>query len=57
MSEWPTLFLAAIAAATGVMALIQIGVVIYGARLARQRGDILMCRYMCDGRVTTRITT
>ena len=36
MSEWSTLFLAAIAAATGVMALIQIGVVIYGARLARR---------------------
>ena len=36
MTEWPTLFLAAIAAATGVMALIQIGVVIYGARLARR---------------------
>ena len=36
MSDWPTLFLAAIAAATGVMALIQIGVVIYGARLARR---------------------
>ncbi len=36
MSEWPTLFLAAIAAATGVMTLIQIGVVIYGARLARR---------------------
>ena len=36
MSEWPTLFLAVIAAATGVMALIQIGVVIYGARLARR---------------------
>jgi len=35
VSDWPTLFLAAIAAATGVMALIQIGVVIYGARLAR----------------------
>ena len=36
MSDWPTLFLAAIAAATGVMALIQIGVIIYGARLARR---------------------
>ncbi len=36
MTDWPTLFLAAIAAATGVMALIQIGVVIYGARLARR---------------------
>ena len=36
MSDWPTLFLAAIAAATGVMALIQIGVLIYGARLARR---------------------
>ena len=36
MSDWPTLFLAAIAAATGAMALIQIGVVIYGARLARR---------------------
>ena len=36
MSEWSTPFLAAIAAATGVMALIQIGVVIYGARLARR---------------------
>ena len=36
MSDWPTLFLAAIAGATGVMALIQIGVIIYGARLARR---------------------
>ena len=36
MSDWPTLFLAAIAAATGVMALIQVGVLIYGARLARR---------------------
>jgi len=36
VTDWPTLFLAAIAAATGVMALIQIGVVIYGARLARR---------------------
>ena len=36
MSDWPTLFLAAIAAATGVMALIQIGVIIYGARLVRR---------------------
>ena len=34
MTEWPTLFLAVIAAATGVMALIQIGALIYGARLA-----------------------
>ncbi len=37
MSDWPTnWFLAAIAAATGVMALIQIGVVIYGYVLARR---------------------
>ena len=36
MNDWPTLFLAAIAAATGVMALIQISVIIYGARLARR---------------------
>ena len=36
MSDWSTLFLAAIAAATGVMALIQVGVLIYGARLARR---------------------
>ena len=36
MSDWPTLFLALIAASTGVMALIQIGVLIYGARLARR---------------------
>ena len=36
MTEWPTLFLAVIAAATGVMALIQIGALIYGARLARR---------------------
>lgn len=36
MSDWPTLFLAVIAAATGVMALIQIGVLIYAARLARR---------------------
>ena len=36
MSDWPSLFLAAIAAATGVMALIQIGVLIYGVRLARR---------------------
>lgn len=36
MNEWPTLFLAVIATSTGVMALIQIGVIIYGARLARR---------------------
>ena len=36
MTDLPTLFLAVIAAATGVMALIQIGVLIYGARLARR---------------------
>ena len=36
MSDWPSLFLAAIAAATGVMALIQVGVLIYGVRLARR---------------------
>ncbi len=36
MTDWPTVFLAAIAAATVVMALIQIGVIIYGARLARR---------------------
>ena len=36
MTEWPTLFLAAIAAATGVMALIQVCALIYGARLARR---------------------
>ncbi len=37
MSGWPpNWFLAVIAAATGVMALIQIGVVVYGVRLARR---------------------
>jgi hypothetical protein len=36
VTEWPTLFLAAIAAATGVMALIQVCALIYGARLARR---------------------
>ena len=36
MSDWPTRFLAAIAVATWVMALMQIGVVIYGMRLARR---------------------
>ena len=36
MSDSSTVFLAAIAVATGVMALIQIGVIIYGARLARR---------------------
>ena len=34
MTDWSTVFLAAIAVATGVMALVQIGVIIYGARLA-----------------------
>ncbi|HCE03580.1 MAG TPA: hypothetical protein DEQ98_10095 [Acidobacteria bacterium] len=34
MTDWPAVFLAAIAVATGTMALIQIGVIIYGARLA-----------------------
>jgi hypothetical protein len=34
VTDWPTVFLAAIAVATGVMALVQIGVIIYGARLA-----------------------
>lgn len=36
MTDWPTVFLAAIAVATGVMAMIQIGVIIYGARLAQR---------------------
>lgn len=36
MTDWPTLYLAVIAGATGVMALIQIGVLIYGAQLARR---------------------
>ena len=34
MTDWPAVFLAAIAVATGTMALIQIGVIMYGARLA-----------------------
>jgi hypothetical protein len=34
VTDWPAVFLAAIAVATGTMALIQIGVIIYGARLA-----------------------
>lgn len=36
MTDWATVFLGAIALATGVMALIQIGVIIYGARLAQR---------------------
>ena len=37
MSDWsPNWFLAAIAVATGVMAVIQLGAVVYGARLARR---------------------
>ena len=36
MTDWATVFLAAIALATGVMALIQVGVIIYGARLAHR---------------------
>ena len=42
MNEWPTLFLAVIATSTGVMALIQIGVIIYGARLARRLNRLAM---------------
>jgi hypothetical protein len=36
LTDWSTVFLAAIAVATGVMAMIQIGVIIYGARLAHR---------------------
>jgi hypothetical protein len=36
VTDWATVFLAAIALATGVMALIQVGVIIYGARLAHR---------------------
>ena len=36
MTDWPTLLLAVIAVSTGIMALVQIGMIIYGARLARR---------------------
>ncbi len=36
MTDWSTVFLGAIAVATGVMALIQIGGIIYGARLVHR---------------------
>ena len=36
MSDWPSLFLAVIAAATVVMAVTQLCLVVYGARLARR---------------------
>ena len=36
MIDWPVLLLAVIAVSTGVMALVQIGMIIYGARLARR---------------------
>ena len=36
MNDWSLLFLAVTAVATGLMALIQIGVLIYGARLVRR---------------------
>ena len=36
MNDWATLFLAVTAAGIGLMALIQIGVLIYGARLVRR---------------------
>jgi len=34
--DWPVLLLGVIAVSTGVMALVQIGMIIYGARLARR---------------------
>ena len=34
MTTWSTVFLAVIAAATGAMALIQVGIILYGVRLA-----------------------
>ena len=36
MIDWPVLLLAVIAVSTGIMALVQIGMIIYGARLARR---------------------
>ena len=36
MTDWPTLLLAVVAVSTGIMALVQIGMIIYGARLARR---------------------
>ena len=36
MIDWPTLLLAVVAVSTGIMALVQIGMIIYGARLARR---------------------
>ena len=36
MTDWPTLLLAVVAVSTGIMALVQIGMIIYGARLSRR---------------------
>ena len=36
MTDWPTLLLAVVAVSTGIMALVHIGMIIYGARLARR---------------------
>ena len=36
MTDWPPLLLAVVAVSTGIMALVQIGMIIYGARLARR---------------------
>ena len=41
MNDWSTLLLAVIAVSTGLMALIQIGILIYGARLARRVEGLL----------------
>ena len=41
MTDWPQLFLGVIAAATLVMALLQVGAVVAAARMARQAQDAL----------------
>ncbi|MEE2636345.1 MAG: hypothetical protein VYE68_03840 [Acidobacteriota bacterium] len=41
MTTWSTVFLAVIAAATGAMALIQVGIILYGVRLARRIGRLV----------------
>ena len=41
MNDWSTLLLAVIAVSTGLLALIQIGILIYGARLARRVEGLL----------------
>ena len=47
MTDWSAVFLGVIALAVSVMAAIQVGIVVYGAKLAR-RVDALATQVVCD---------